>query len=92
MNVQKLFEALSVDSDNSGLGIICRELEGQGYSVAIDGNNVTSDDLYNGAYPELENKMDPLNFSLFKGGNLEQEFSVTFTDFHEIKIEKTIEK
>jgi len=86
MNVQKVFDALNEDQDNSALGIICSELEAQGYKVAIDGEKVNSDGFFNGKYPEIEKKMDPLKISLFLGDALEQEFVIQFTDFHEFII------
>lgn len=88
MNIQKIFEALELDTHNSALGIICAELEAQAYEVVINGNKVTSEGFYNGEYSQIEKELVPLNFSLFK--NREQEFAVEFVDFHEIKIGKKV--
>ena len=86
MNVQRVFDALKEDLQNSALGIICSELETQGYKVAIGGQKVDSDVFFNEKYPEIERNMNPLNISLFKGGSLEQTFVIQFTDFHEFII------
>jgi len=86
MNVQKIFNALIEDQGNSALGIICSELEAQGYKVAIDGEKVDSDGFFNEKYPEIEKKMGSLNISLFRDDVLEQEFVIQFTDFHKFMI------
>lgn len=88
MNVQKIFEALEEDSQNSALGIICGELEAQGYAVKIDGVPVSSAGFYEGKHTELENKLGELEFSLFVKSSLEQKFNIEFTEFHEIVIKK----
>ena len=90
MNVQRIFEALEEDNDNSALGIICGELESQGYSIEIDGTPVTSDDFYEGRCPEIENKTGDLEFSMFMDDELEQRFAIEFVDFHEIVIKRVI--
>ena len=89
MNVESIFQALEQDMDNSGLGIICRELETQGYSVAINGVNVTSDEIFSGDHAELENDLNTLKFSLSKAGRREQDFSVKFLDYHQMAIINT---
>ena len=45
MNVQKIFDRLHEDKKDSELGIICGELEEQGYKVALDGREVTSAEI-----------------------------------------------
>lgn len=86
MNVQKIFEALEQDSQNSALGIICGELEAQGYEVSINGRKVRSEGFFEGEYIELEENLNDLIFSLSKLGNIEQRFAVVFTEYHEIAI------
>jgi len=88
MNVQKIFEALEEDSQNSAIGIICGELEGQGYAVKINGVPVTAADFYDGKHPEMEKKLGDLEFSLFVKSSLEQKFTIEFIEFHEIVIKK----
>ena len=88
MNVQKIFEALEEDSQNSALGIICGELEAQGYTVRLGGVPVTSAGFYNGKHDEMEKKLGDLEFSLFVKSSLEQKFTIKFIEFHEIVIKK----
>jgi len=88
MNVQKIYHALSADDDNSALGIICGELENQGYSVIIDGIQVTSEDFFNGKYTAIEEKIGPYHIALNKNGEAEQAFSIEFTDYHEFIIKQ----
>lgn len=93
MNVQKIFQALNEDDKNSALGIICGELENQGYSVVIDGVQVTSEGFFNGDHEEIENKVGPLNIilmttSMTQKSKFDQEFCIDFTDFHECIIKQ----
>jgi hypothetical protein len=90
MNVQSIFEALDEDDQNSALGIICAELENQGYTVNISGRLVDSSSFFDGELPEIEGQIGPLNFVLLKAGAPEQEFAIEFTEFHEIIIKKTM--
>ncbi|PKN19306.1 MAG: hypothetical protein CVU71_07300 [Deltaproteobacteria bacterium HGW-Deltaproteobacteria-6] len=66
MNVQKIYHSLSADDDNSVLGIICGELENQGYSVIIDGMQVTFEYFFNGKYTAIEEKIGPYHIALNK--------------------------
>ncbi len=91
MNVQKIFNALHEDQDNSALGIICAELEEQGYTVHVDDEEVNSADIFDGRNKGLEEKLGPLSVSLFKDGALEQEFTLEFVESHEVVIERKIE-
>jgi len=91
MNVQKIFDMLQEDQDNTALGIICAELEEQGYKVRVDGKDVDSADIYDGRHKDLEDKLGPLNISLYRDGAMEQEFSLEFIDDHEVVIERKIE-
>jgi hypothetical protein len=86
MNVQTIFDALDEDMGNSALGVICGELERQGYEIAINGQSVTSDGFFNDEFNQLERETQPLNVSLYKKATLEQEFSIEFTDYHKIRI------
>jgi hypothetical protein len=49
MNIQKVFEALDEDQDNSAIGIICAALERQGYKVRIERMGVALRDIFDGA-------------------------------------------
>jgi len=88
MNAQKIFEALEEDSQNSALGIICAELEDQGYSVTINGISVNSEGFNDGEYSEIEKDLKPVAVGLLKNKILEQVFSMEFIDFHEVIIQK----
>lgn len=91
MNVQKIFDLLQEDQENTALGIICAELEEQGYKVRVDGKDVDSADIYDGRHKDLEEKLGPLNVALHRDGAMEQEFSLEFVDEREVVIERKIE-
>ena len=91
MNVQKIFDMLQEDQENTALGIICAELEEQGYKVWVDGKDVNSADIYDGRHKDLGEKLGPLNISLYRDGAMEQEFSLEFIDDREVVIERKIE-
>jgi hypothetical protein len=91
VNVQKIFDTLQENKDNTALGTICAELEEQGYKLRIDSQEVNSADFFDGRHRDLEDKLGPLNVALFKDGVLEQEFSLEFMDPHEVVIERKIE-
>jgi hypothetical protein len=91
MNVQRIFDMLQEDQDSPPLGIICAELEEQGYKVRIDDRDINSADVYDGREKDLEEKVGPLNVGLYKDGLLEQEFSLEFIDDREVVIERKIE-
>lgn len=88
MNVQKIFMALEEDTQNSALGIICGELEIQGYSVTMNGMPVSSEGFYSGKYSEIEKDLKLIEVGILKNDILEQEFSIEFIDFHEFIIKK----
>lgn len=86
MKIKTLFEALEKSTEKSGLGVICRELESQGYTVRVDDIDVSSDGFFNDRYLELEKKIDPFKISLYKGEVLDREILVEFVDFREIVV------
>jgi hypothetical protein len=88
MNIQRIFDTLRDDMENSALGIICTELETQGYSVIIDNVPVKAEYIIDGKHVDIENKRGPLDFTLLKSGAVEQEFSIEFVDFHEVLFER----
>lgn len=91
MNVQRIFDALQEDKKSTALGIICGELEEQGYKVRFDEQEVSSAGFFDGDHEDLEDKVGPLNVALFKDGSLEQEFTLEFVDDREVVIERKIE-
>ena len=93
MNVQKVFQALKSDDENSVLGKICAELERQGYIVAIDGDQVTSDEFLKGKNKEIEKKKGPFDITLMittrmQKLKIEQQFCIEWTDSHELIIKQ----
>ena len=91
MNVQRIFDTLQEDQDSPPLGIICAELEEQGYKVRIDDREIDSADVFDGKLKDLEEKIGPLNVALYLNGSLNQEFSLEFIDDREVVIERKIE-
>jgi len=91
MNVQKIFDMLQEDKKSPALGIICGELEEQGYKVQLDGRDVTSAEIFDGDHEDLEDKVAPLTVALYMGGSLEQEFTLEFVDNREVVIERKLE-
>ena len=51
MNIQKIFDALHEDEMNSALGIICAELENQGYDVTIEDIKITAEEIFENKIP-----------------------------------------
>lgn len=88
MNIQKIFQALNEDTENSALGIICQQLEEQGYNVFINGKAVSSEGFFDDEYPEIES-LSQVDITLKKKKSVEQKFSIEFIDFHEIVIKNT---
>ena len=90
MNIQKLYDALAADEMNSSLGIICAELENQGYVVSINDRKVSSQEFFNEGQKDLEEELFPIKMSLYRSENLEQEFVIEFTEYHNFVIKKCI--
>ena len=84
MNIEKIFNALGEDEMNSALGIICNELESQGYEIEIEDIKVTSGEIFQNKVPSLEEVAEPLNIKLHKNGSVEQKFSIKFVEYHKI--------
>jgi hypothetical protein len=84
MNIEKIFTALKLDEMNSALGIICSELESQGYEVEIEDIKVTSEEIFEEKLKSLEEVPAALNIKLFRDGKEEQKFSIDFTEYHKI--------
>ena len=91
MNVQKIFDMLQEDQESPALGIICAELEEQGYKLTIDGKDVNSAEIFDGGHKDLQEKLGPLDVALYRDGSMEQEFSLEFIDDREVVIERKIE-
>ncbi|HTY11482.1 MAG TPA: hypothetical protein VMF88_10460 [Bacteroidota bacterium] len=88
MNIQKLYDALDADEMNSSLGIICAELESQGYAVMINDGEVRSEEFFDGEHKDLEQEFIPIKMSLYRAENFEQQFVIEFTEYHDFVIKK----
>ena len=88
MNIQKLYDALDTDEMNSSLGIICAELENQGYIVSINDRKVSSQDFFNEGQEDLEEELFSIKMSLYRSENIEQEFVIEFTEYHDFVIRR----
>lgn len=84
MNIEKIFKTLNTDPMNSALGIICSELESQGYEFEIEDIKVTADEIFQNKVPSLEEVAEPLNMKLFKERKEVQKFSIEFIDYHKV--------
>ena len=83
MNIENLFDALKKDEMNSALGILCAEFEKQGYSVTINNIEVSSQEFFNNKLETLEQSAKDFNVLLKKENNFEQEFLISFIDYHQ---------
>ncbi len=92
MNIEKIYLELNSDQMNSALGIICSELESQGYKVEVEGIQVTADEIFENKLPSLEEVAEPLNIKLFKLGQEEQKFSIYFIDYHKVEFKEYIKR
>lgn len=84
MNIEKVFKALKDDMADSALGIICTEFENQSYSVQLDNNPITADDIFDGKHSDIEAKIEPVKVALYRNSELEQEFATEFVEYHEM--------
>jgi len=92
MNIEKVFNALLFDEMNSALGILCKELESQGYEIEIEGIQVKSEQIFENKLPSLEEVTEPLNIKLFRNSIEVQKFSIQFTEYHKINFREYSDK
>lgn len=92
MNLEKIFIALDKNEMNSALGIICAELELQGYEIEIENIKVTADEIFENKLPSLEEVAEPLNIKLFNQARVVQKFSIGFVDYHQIAFKEYISR
>jgi len=88
MNIEKLFDAVLNDDMNSALGLICLELERQGYSIKIQDIEVTSEELFSGKSEYLEQYPGIYIFEIINELGDKQKFAVKFLDYHKFSLEK----
>lgn len=82
MNIEKIFKAVNEDDMNSPLISIVNGIEKQGYSVKLEGVDVTADDLDDNLYSDLEKSVNEFNFEISKNGIVEQKFKLKFLEYH----------
>ena len=87
MNIQKIFDAVNEDDMNSPLISIVNELEQQGYTVKLEGVEVTSHDLDADVFNDFEKAANEFNLELLKQSSLEQKFKIVFTDYHKFNFQ-----
>ena len=85
MNKQTIFSALANDLDNSALGIICSELEAQGYEVTMEGQKVSANEFWDGSLSELETKLS-ISLELVGPEQTVEKYLMEFVEFHEVII------
>ena len=87
MNIEKIFNAVDEDEMNSPLPLIVSELERQGYIVRIEGVDVTSDDIDDNLFVDLEKAVNEFEIELLKNSETEQKFKLVFTDYHKFNFQ-----
>jgi hypothetical protein len=88
MNIEKVFNAVSKDEMNPPLPSILWELEKQGYSVKLEGVDVTADDIDSDLFADLEKATNEFTFELFKGNVKDQKFKLVFSDYHQFSFKQ----
>ena len=87
MNIQKIYSAVDSDEMNSPLPSIIWELEQQGYTVKIEGVDVTTGDIEDKLFDDLERATSELTFELLKENQPVQKFKLVFTDYHKFNFQ-----
>jgi hypothetical protein len=87
MNIQKIFESVEEDEMNSPLPLIIWELEQQGYTVKLEGVEVTAGDMEDKLFEDLERATNEFEFELLKESEGSQKFNLVFTDYHKFNFQ-----
>ena len=87
MNIQKIFEAVGSDEMNSPLPTIVYELEKQGYKVRIEGFDVTTEDIKDKLFEDLERATNEYEIELLRNSESSQKFKLVFTDYHKFNFQ-----
>lgn len=69
---------------NSALGIVCTELERQGYIIQIEDIKVTGKEIFDNKIPSLEEVTVHSKTKLSRNGKINQEFDIEFVDYHQV--------
>jgi hypothetical protein len=86
MNIQKIFKSVEDDEMNSPLLSIIWELEKQGYTVKLEGVDVTAGDMEDKLFEDFERATNKFYVEIIKEG-LKQKFSVVFTGYHKFNLQ-----
>lgn len=89
MNIDRVFRAVDEEDMNSPLTSIVSEFEKQGYSVKLEGVEVTTDDMESDLFVDLERATNELTFELFKEDVKDQKFKLVFTEYHQFNFHPT---
>ena len=87
MNIQKIFESVNADEMNSPLPSIIWELEKQGYTIKLEGVDVTAGDMEDKLFEDLERATNEYEIELFKETGSSQRFKLVFTDYHKFNFQ-----
>jgi hypothetical protein len=87
MNIQKIFESVDTDEMNSPLPSIVREFEQQGYRVKIEGLEVSSLDMNDQLFEDLERATSEFEIEILNESEPSQNFKLVFTDYHKFNIQ-----
>jgi hypothetical protein len=90
MNIERIYNAVDFDERNSPLGAVCFELELQGYNIRLEGIDITTSDLNDSIFTDLEKSTNEFNIELLKDGLVEQKFKLVFTDYHKFNIQQAV--
>ena len=81
MDIEKINEALIDDNMNSAIGIVFAKLEEEGYKIKIANKEITSNEIFEGEYEELE-KQKSFDFTLIGTNNIPKRYRIEFVDYH----------
>jgi len=87
MNIQKIYAAVDSDEMNSPLPSIIFELEQQGYTVKIEGVEVTAGDMADDLFEDLERATNEFEIELTMDSEFSQKFKLVFTDYHKFNFQ-----
>ena len=87
MNIEKIFNSVREDEMNSPLPSIIWELEKQGYTIKLEGVDVTAGDMEDKLFEDLERATNEYEIELFKETGSSQRFKLVFTDYHKFNFQ-----
>jgi hypothetical protein len=87
MDIQKVFNAVTVDEMNSPISSIVYELEQQGYKIKLEGVDVTAGDMEDKMFEDLGRATNEFEIELLKESEGSQKFKLVFTDYHKFNFQ-----